>query len=271
MEGMPWGSAPEVEEWVEVAADDAAMAGHGSPVTTELPAIAAAVQQALGLRLRPCRVVFYPYVDGKSTVRDRGSYVHFKLSDRLRNAPPDVLAGVFGILLAKLHRLPSDRVDREALRAYKSHVLEQPNQRNAEHLRHRPGRKHIEPVGRHRSLLESYLRVSLDMGLTLPEIPKLSWSQQVSRRRFGHWDPDHGAIVLSQVLDDPRVPEFVLDYVLYHELLHIVHPVRMGSGTKRRVHTPEFKRAERKYPRWKEGDEWITKLAGRRWRTLAPA
>ncbi len=267
---MPHTSAAEVEDWVEVDADgNPAMAGHGSPVGPELPAIAESVQHRLGLRMRPCRVVFYPYVDGKSTVRDRGAYIHFKLSDRLRGAPEQVLAGVFGVLLSKLHRLPADRVDRDAVRAYKQYALDERAPADGQSHARRRGRKHIEPVGRHRSLLESYLRVSLDMGLVLPEIPKLSWSQQVSRRRFGHWDPDHGAIVLSQVLDDPRVPEFVLDYVLYHELLHIIHPVRMGSGTKRRVHTPEFKRAERKYPKWKEGDEWITKLAGRRWKPLS--
>jgi len=240
----------------------------GAPAASELPALAESVLAQLGVRPRPIRVAFYPYADGRSTVRDRGAYVHFKLSDRLRGAPALVMEGVFGVLLGKLFRLPADRVDRAAVRAYKQYALEQTDRGNPENRRNRPGRKHIEPVGRHRSLLESYLRVSLDMGLVLPAIPKLSWSQTVSRNRFGHWDPDHQAIVLSQVLDDPRVPEFVLDYVLYHELLHIIHPVRMGSGTKRRVHTPEFKRAERLYPRWKEGDEWIVKLAGRRWKPL---
>ncbi|MES2154287.1 MAG: hypothetical protein V4510_04050 [bacterium] len=234
------------------------------------PAVAAeGVMATMGLRVRPVRVAFYPYADGKSTVRDRGAYVHFKLSDRLHGAPVAVLEGVFGVLLGKLFRLPPDRVNRDAVRAYKQYALESQGTAGPHDAPRRRGRKHIDPVGRHRSLLESYLRVSLDMGLVLPSIPKLSWSQTVSRNRFGHWDADHQAVVISQVLDDPRVPEFVLDYVLYHELLHIIHPVRMGSGTKRRVHTPEFRRAEKKYPRWPEGDEWIAKLASRRWRPLA--
>lgn len=242
-------------------------AGQADPV-----ALGEEVQLRLGLRPRPVRVAFYPYVDGKSTVRDRGAYVHFKLSDRLRTAPEAILAGVMMVLLGKLFRLPAARLDRDAVRAYKQYALDQAAQPAQEGTgaprRTSPSRKHIEPVGRHRSLLESYLRVSLDMGLFLPEIPKLSWSRTVSRNRFGHWDPDHQAIVLSQVLDDPRVPEFVLDYVLYHELLHVIHPVRMGSGTKRRVHTPEFRRAERLYPKWKEGDEWIKALASKRWKPM---
>jgi hypothetical protein len=128
----------------------------------------------------------------------------------------------------------------------------------------RKGRKHIDPVGTHRSLLESYLRVSLDMDLTLPEVPKLSWSREVARHRFGHWDPDHQAVVISQVLDDPKVPEFVLDYVLYHELLHILHPVKMGSGSKRIVHSTAFKRDERRFPAWQEAETWISRLSRRR-------
>jgi predicted metal-dependent hydrolase len=104
------------------------------------------------------------------------------------------------------------------------------------------------------------------MGLTLPKVPTLSWSKTVSRHRFGHWDPDHNAVVISQVLDDPDVPEFVLDYVLYHELLHILHPVKMGSATKRIVHSAAFRRDERRFPRWKEGEEWIRRLARRRGR-----
>jgi hypothetical protein len=236
-----------------------------------LEAAAARAHRALGVEPGPCRLGFASYADGRSTVREEpDGTLRFRVTDRLRGAPPQVLEGVLAVLLCKMHRLPVARADADAVRAYKMYLEQaRPGPPSDGAPRRRPSRKHIDPVGVHRSLLESYLRVSLDMGLVLPEIPKLSWSRTASRSRFGHWDPDHQAVVISQVLDDPRVPESVLDYVLYHELLHIIHPVRMGSGTKRRVHTPEFKRAERKYPKWKEGDEWLRRLAGRRWRPLA--
>ena len=212
------------------------------------------------LRPRP-RVTFYPYVDAKSTIREREGQVHVRLSDHLAGAPDQVLEGVVGILIARYFRLPDARADAAAVRAYREFLNAPRMGSEASARRQARGRKHIDPVGTHRSLLESYLRVSLDMDLSVPQVPKLSWSKTVSGHRFGHWDPDHNVIVVSQILDDPEVPEFVLDYVVYHEILHIIHPVRMGSGTKRIVHGAAFRRDERRFPRWREGDEWIERLA----------
>jgi hypothetical protein len=234
------------------------------------PALAALVER-VHARLRPGRLLeppprvsFYPYAGGGSTVREREGRLRFRLADQMQGAPDLVLEGVVGVLLCRYLGLPDSRADAAAVRAYRAFLNDGRNAGPAPAGRR--GRKHIDPVGAHRSLLESYLRVSLDLGLTLPKVPTLSWSKTVSRHRFGHWDPDHDAVVISQVLDDPDVPEFVLDYVLYHELLHILHPVKMGSGTKRIVHSAAFKRDERRFPRWKEGEEWIRRLARRRGR-----
>ena len=232
------------------------------------PGLADLVQR-VHARLRPGRLLepapkvsFSPYAGGGSTVREREGRLQFRLSSRMDGAPDPVLEGVVAVLLCRVLGLPDSRADPAAVRAYRAFLNDERNAGPAPAGRR--GRKHIDPVGAHRSLLEAYLRVALDLGLVLPKVPTLSWSKTVSRHRFGHWDPDHNAVVISQVLDDPAVPEFVLDYVLYHELLHILHPVKMGSGTKRIVHSAAFKRDERRFPRWKEGEEWIRKLARRR-------
>ena len=206
----------------------------------------------------PPHVVFYPYANGTSTVREREGQLRFKITTRLEGAPDEAIEGVVAVLLSRILRVDLPPSERGNVRVYQEHLEAGRGRAEAK------GRKHIDPVGEHRSLLESYLRVSLDLGLVLPRVPTLSWSKTVARHRFGHWDPDHNAVVISQVLDDPKVPEFVLDYVLYHELLHILHPVRMGSGTKRIVHSAAFKRDERRFPRWKEADAWISKLARQR-------
>lgn len=277
------------------------------PAPPELVELAQDVHARLrGRRLAPPpRVTFYAYADAKSTIRERQGRIHIRLTEHLRDAPEEALRGVFGILLSRLYRIGDDRLNPDLVRAYRQYLVdrekrlleEQSERVQQAHLaralqeeggvtllepvpdeatqvplglRTRRGRKHIDPVGAHRSLLESYLRVTLDMGLDVPLTPKLSWSQRVSGHRFGHWDPDHQVIVISQILDDPEVPEFVLDYVVYHEILHILHPVRMGSGSKRIVHSAAFYRDERKFPQWQEGEKWINKLArkarwARRW------
>lgn len=230
-----------------------------------VPRLEAVHQQVLGRppQRRP-HVAFYPYASTKSTIRESDGQVRLRISDHLRDAPDAVLDGLMGLLLARMHRRPESRVDPEALRAYHDHLEgDKISQRRRDSRRSR-GRKRLEPVGRHRSLLESYLRVALDMDLMLPEAPRLGWGPTPSRRRFGHHDPDHGCIVISPVLDDPAVPLEVLDYVVHHELLHIVHPPKPGRGNRRIVHHKVFREAERRFPRWQEWEAWIEALAAGR-------
>lgn len=226
------------------------------PAPHLVPLAQEAHRHLFGRDANPAPHVFlYPYTEGRSTVRVEAGRIQFKLNAAFAEAPEDAVRGIAGILLARLERIGEAQVPVAWRHAARTFLAQRPPAA--------VGRKHVEPVGAHRSLLEAYLRVTLDMGLALPQVPRLSWSKTVSGHRFGHWDADHNVIVLSQILDDPEVPEFVLDYVLYHELLHIVHPVRMGSGSRRIVHSAAFRRDERKYPRWKEGDAWIAKLARR--------
>lgn len=219
-----------------------------------------------GLRGAPATptpwLTWYPYVSTKSTIRERDGRLRVRISDHLRDAPDEALRGLFAILLGRLHRLPAHRLDADDVAAYRAFVDgEQATERRARSRRTR-GRKHLDPAGEHRSLLESYLRVTLEVGLDLPDgPPRLSWSKTRSRRRFGHQDPDHDCIVISRVLDDPEVPAFVLDYVVHHELLHIVHPPRQGSGGKRIVHHKAFREAEARFPRRDEAERWLERLA----------
>ncbi|MHB8634119.1 MAG: hypothetical protein ACYDBQ_09165 [Thermoplasmatota archaeon] len=215
---------------------------------------------ALGRPLRAPTVSYVRYVDARSTISERQGRVHVRLSHHLADAPVEAVQGVVGVLLCRLLGLPQGRIDGRLVRAYRR-FLDTPEVAERVRAERSRGRKHIDPTGRHRSLLESYLRVTLDMGLSPPVPPRLSWSQRVSGHRFGHWDPDHQVIVISQILDDPEVPEWVLDYVVYHEVLHILHPVRAGSGLRRIVHGAAFRRQERLFPQWKEGERWIQQLA----------
>jgi hypothetical protein len=65
-------------------------------------------------------------------------------------------------------------------------------------------------------------------------------------------------IRIHPVLDHESVPRFVVESVMYHELLHAILPVE-ESGGRRCVHTPEFRRRERQYPRFEEAEHFIEK------------
>jgi hypothetical protein len=42
----------------------------------------------------------------------------------------------------------------------------------------------------------------------------------------------HDAIVISRTLDSAEIPQFILEYVLYHEMLHVRHAPRLINGRR---------------------------------------
>ena len=90
-------------------------------------------------------------------------------------------------------------------------------------------------------------------------MPQLGWSRGTSRSMLGHFDPSHNAIIISRIFDRPEVPLLALEYVMFHEMLHLRFPVDHG-GSRRRVHTKEFRAAEKEFPRLKEAKELLKKL-----------
>ena len=90
--------------------------------------------------------------------------------------------------------------------------------------------------------------------------PQLTWSPKRSRRMLGHWDPAHNAIVISKIFDHPKVPRFLVEYVMYHEMLHLKHPVEHRVGRRRLVHTKAFYEDERKFPRYKEAVALVKRI-----------
>lgn len=90
--------------------------------------------------------------------------------------------------------------------------------------------------------------------------PVLTWSRSVTRRKFGHYQPSTDTIMVSATLDDPSVPPFVVEFVLFHEMLH----KELGSKTvngRTWSHTPAFRRAERRFPRHAEAQSHLTRLS----------
>jgi hypothetical protein len=81
------------------------------------------------------------------------------------------------------------------------------------------------------------------------EKPLLSWSKLRARRILGHHDQVHDTITISRALDTPRIQPFVLEYVLYHEMLHIKHPPRR-DGARTIYHSAEFRTDEQKFERF---------------------
>ena len=89
--------------------------------------------------------------------------------------------------------------------------------------------------------------------------PRMSWSQTKTRRILGHYDPAHNAIIISKTFDDFGVPAYVLEYIVYHEMLHLKHPVRL-RGSQRCVHSAEFQAEEKLFPHMTEANAFLKRL-----------
>ena len=61
------------------------------------------------------------------------------------------------------------------------------------------------------------------------------------------------------MFDDPRVPSYALEYIVYHEMLHLKHPVRL-RGSRRCVHPPQFQAEEKLFPELERAKRFLKLL-----------
>jgi len=197
---------------------------------------------------------FYPYTGLSSTIRLRKGQVYARVSDILRNAPADVLYALACILIAKLYRL---RVPARLQRVYRDHSLHPSVVIASESTRRQRGFKiTTSPRGGTYDLDEVFDELNAQYFNGTLQKPVLSWGRKVARRLLGHHDHVHDAIVLNPALDRRRVPRFVLEYVLYHEMLHIKHKARVVSG-RTVYHSREFRSEEKRFQRFGEAVNWL--------------
>jgi predicted metal-dependent hydrolase len=79
---------------------------------------------------------------------------------------------------------------------------------------------------------------------------------RTSSLQLGSYSYEDGLIRLHRVLDHPGVPGYVVEAVVYHELLHADMPPEVRGG-RRQFHTPEFRRRERLFRHLEKADRWI--------------
>jgi hypothetical protein len=205
-----------------------------------------------GLRVEFCR-----FANADSFIRLENGRLHVRISDLLEGAPAPVMEALAFILVSKLYRKPVARLYSYRYRLY---LNRRDFRKQAQLVRQIRGRKFISgPQGAQHNLEEIFERLNVQFFDGLMGRPQLGWSRGVSRSMLGHYDPSHNAIIISRIFDQPRVPALALEYVMFHEMLHLRYPVD-HNGSRRRVHTKEFQAAEKKYPKLKEAKEILKRI-----------
>jgi hypothetical protein len=204
-------------------------------------------------------IQFYPYANIDSTIRLNAerTVIRVRMSDLFEGAPAPVKEALAFILIAKLYR---KSIPKQYSHRYRLFVNRADVRGKALLLRQIRGRKQISPAqGKVYDLQELFRGLNERFFDGLLAEPCLSWSPRESRRMLGHWDPAHNTIVISRIFDDSATPRFLVEYILYHEMLHLKYPAEYRTQ-RRCVHTKAFKLEERKFPQFSEAVALIKRL-----------
>jgi predicted metal-dependent hydrolase len=203
------------------------------------------------------RVEFYAFANVNNTIRLREDVIHVRISDLLEGSPDTVLEAIAHILLAKIYRKPIQPLHSTRYRRYvSSHDMAA----KAHLLRQVRGRKQIASArGQVYDLDQVFEELNQQFFYGLLARPQMTWSRAHARNSLAHYDPAHNAIVVSRVFDHARVPRYTLEYIVYHEMLHLKHPVKL-RGSRRCVHGPEFQAEEKLFPHLEQAKLFLKSL-----------
>ena len=204
------------------------------------------------------RVEFYPYSSLVLTIRRREDVMYVRFSDLLQRAPLAVLEGGAALLLSRVYRRKPPKLIVEPYLEYaRSH------QTRTRITRMRQGRvrpRHNHPQGQHFDLLRLFDELNKKyFGGELVR-PHIGWSTRSWRRQFGCYDPGPNQILLNRRMDRPNVPACAVEYVLFHEMLHVKHPTRR-SGCSLVSHSREFREEEKRFAEFEKARKALDKLA----------
>lgn len=221
------------------------------------------VSEQLGLG--PIVVDYHPYAELKHTWRQRRGMLEFKISDYLRDAPEGVNESLAWHLLSHAAHTKCPDGRRDPYLSYaKSRELWL---RNRDRYLSRARNLMVEPRGSARDLRTVFDYVNANYFSGRLRNPILAWSNESPRQRLGFYFEPLNLMAVNRVLDSERVPRYVLEFVVYHELLHHVDAVN-GRRLRRIHHTKRFKAQERAFSSYDEAERWLMKLASKKRREV---
>jgi len=200
-------------------------------------------------------IEYFPFAGLNHTARFRENHLRVRVSDLFVDAPQPVIHALALILLAKLYRR---KLSSGVHRIYRGFILRTEIQERARVARFSRGRgqRGKGPYGRHVNLEECFDRLNNTHFKGSLDKPRITWSERGSRRTLGRYDATRHVISISRIFDSPQVPGYVVDYVMFHEMLHVKHQSCI-QDCRILVHTSEFRAEEKTFPRYREATLWL--------------
>ena len=199
------------------------------------------------IRKAPMEMAFtYASYLYKAQVEDRT--LAAKVHEGFIGAPPDVLQALARVLFSSAEDADRDRVKAHAAGEDFAEVVTALEMTTTEIGQRTEGRCFdLEAI------FERVNRTYFDGQL---ERPRLTWNERITQVKMGHYDFLRDTVMLSVTLDAPRVPDYVVDFVMYHELLHKKLGTKVLNG-RHYAHTPAFREAERAFAHWEAAKAFL--------------
>lgn len=200
---------------------------------------------------------FFGFANLNNTIRLREGTARVRISDLLEGAPDPVLEAIAHILLAKLYRKP---IAPARAARYRKYVSSRAVSARTHLVRQMRGRKRVDsPQGRVYDLEVIFDQLNARYFHGLLGRPQMTWGREHARNSLGHYDPAHNTIVISRIFDRSAVPRYAVEYLVYHEMLHLKHPVRL-RGSRRCVHPRQFQAEEKLFPELERARRFLKQL-----------
>lgn len=210
-------------------------------------------ERRLWLSRQLCAPVSLVWTDNRSVMLsvkgNAANGYHLRIQQLFREAPETVWRALIA------HVRGTDAGASATLRQYvrrHQHLLKSPGQRRA---RARP----LQPQGRHFDLEAIFQALNRDYFDDRVEA-RITWGRQPPRRRrrsirFGAYDSRARLIRIHPLLDQAFVPRYVIENVVFHEMLHQLNPPQRING-RWSIHSPAFRRQERRFPYFEQAEAW---------------
>ena len=177
-------------------------------------------------------------------VTRRGAELRFSLHSALAAGPAEVFGAAVRCVLRRLRRRTPADGDRNLLAAFRRQLAESSGAEAA--IRLPPA---AEPRGRYFDLAEIFARVNAAHFHGQLQVRAIGWTRGAARRRLAFCRPESGEIRVSRLLDRPDVPAWFLEYLVYHEALHLLLPPP-ARRSRSQWHHRQFRSMEQAFPHY---------------------
>jgi len=113
----------------------------------------------------------------------------------------------------------------------------------------------LEPVhdaqGNYFNLEDIFARVNSHYFANQLQKPRLRWNERLTLRKLAHYELSTDTIMVSRSFDQPDTPVQILEFLMYHEMLHKHLGVKTTNG-RSYAHSKRFKDAEQRFENYAE-------------------